>query len=105
MSFAEFRGSEEFKEIREAEENAQLNQNSEFNDLPDTIKVKQSLVTFPVSENSKTKKSGNNLKDYFYFEMDKNTKDIQSTQNTFNHRVKMCSLAAKGKWSKELENK
>ena len=35
----------------------------------------------------------------------KNTKDIQSTQNTFNHRVKMCSLAAKGKWSKELENK
>ena len=35
----------------------------------------------------------------------KNTKDIQSTQNTFNHRVKMCSLAAKGKWSNELENK
>ncbi len=35
----------------------------------------------------------------------KNTKDIQSTQNTFNHRVKMCSLAAKGRWSNELENK
>ena len=35
----------------------------------------------------------------------KNTKDIKSTQNTFNHRAKMCSLAAKGKWSKELENK
>ena len=35
----------------------------------------------------------------------KNTKDIRSTQNTFNHRAKMCSLAAKGKWSKELENK
>ena len=51
-SFSEFRGSEEFKEIREAEENAQLNQNSEFNDLPDTIKVKESLVFYPVSENS-----------------------------------------------------
>ena len=35
----------------------------------------------------------------------KNIEDIQSTQNTFNHRVKMCSLAAKGKWSNELENK
>ena len=35
----------------------------------------------------------------------KNTKDIQATQNSFNHRAKMCSLAAKGKWSNELENK
>ena len=35
----------------------------------------------------------------------KNTKDIQATQNTFNHRAKMCSLAAKGKWSNKLENK
>ena len=35
----------------------------------------------------------------------KNTKDIKKTQNIFNHRVKMCSLAAKGKWSNELENK
>ena len=35
----------------------------------------------------------------------KNTKDVQSTQNIFNHRAKMCSLAALGKWSKELENK
>ena len=34
----------------------------------------------------------------------KNTKDIEATQNTFNHRAKMCSLAAKGKWSYELEN-
>ncbi len=34
-----------------------------------------------------------------------NTKDVKATQNTFNHRVKMCSLAAKGKWSIELENK
>jgi len=35
----------------------------------------------------------------------KNTKDIESTQNTFNHRAKMCTLAAQGKWASELENK
>ncbi len=35
----------------------------------------------------------------------KNIEDIEATQNTFNHRAKMCSLAAKGKWSKEIENK
>ncbi len=35
----------------------------------------------------------------------KNIKDREPTQNTFNHRAKMCSLAAKGKWSKELEYK
>ena len=35
----------------------------------------------------------------------KNIKDIEITQNTFNHRAKMCSLAAKGKWSYDLENK
>ncbi len=35
----------------------------------------------------------------------KNNKDIKVTQNTFNHRAKMCSLAAKGKWSSKLENK
>ncbi len=35
----------------------------------------------------------------------KNTEDRQSTQKIFNHRVKMCSLAAQGKWSNELENK
>ena len=35
----------------------------------------------------------------------KNTKDIEATQNTFNHRARMCSLAAKGKWSNNLENK
>ena len=35
----------------------------------------------------------------------KNTKDIESTQNSFNHRARMCSLAARGKWSIELENK
>ena len=35
----------------------------------------------------------------------KNITDIKATQNTFNHRAKMCSLAAEGKWSNELENK
>ena len=35
----------------------------------------------------------------------KNTKDIQGTQDVFNHRAKMCTLAAQGKWSSELENK
>jgi fructose-bisphosphate aldolase class I len=35
----------------------------------------------------------------------KNTKDIESTQNTFNHRANMCTLAAQGKWADELENK
>ena len=35
----------------------------------------------------------------------KNTKDIESTQKTFNHRAKMCTLAAQGKWANELENK
>ncbi len=35
----------------------------------------------------------------------KNTKDIESTQNTFNHRANMCTLAAQGKWASELENK
>ena len=35
----------------------------------------------------------------------KNTKDIDPTQNTFNHRAKMCTLAAQGKWASELENK
>tara|TARA_Y100000816_G_scaffold85293_1_gene58661 strand:+ start:1271 stop:2281 length:1011 start_codon:yes stop_codon:yes gene_type:complete len=35
----------------------------------------------------------------------KNTKKIESTQNLFNHRAKMCTLAAQGKWSSEFENK
>ena len=35
----------------------------------------------------------------------KNTKDIEGTQNIFNHRAKMCTLAALGKWSSNLENK
>ena len=32
-------------------------------------------------------------------------KNIEATQSTFNHRSKMCTLAAQGKWSSELENK
>jgi len=35
----------------------------------------------------------------------KNIKDIEGTQKVFNHRVEMNTLAAQGKWSKELENK
>mgnify|MGYP001165567678 FL=1 len=34
----------------------------------------------------------------------KNVEDTAGTQKVFNHRAKMCSLAAQGKWSKELEN-
>ena len=34
----------------------------------------------------------------------KNIGDVKGTQKVFNHRAKMCSLAAQGKWSKELEN-
>ena len=34
----------------------------------------------------------------------KNTKNFKEVQSAFNHRAKMCSLAAQGKWSKNLEN-
>ena len=34
----------------------------------------------------------------------KNIKDIQGTQKIFNHRAKMNTLAAQGKWSIEIEN-
>jgi len=33
----------------------------------------------------------------------KNTKNIKGTQATFNHRANMCSLAAQGKWSQDIE--
>ena len=36
------------------------------------------------------------------------SKDINNTQGTqkiFNHRAKMCTLAAQGKWSADLEAK
>ncbi len=35
----------------------------------------------------------------------KDIKNIRGTQEVFNHRAKMCSLAAQGKWSKDIENK
>ena len=35
----------------------------------------------------------------------KDIKDLKGTQRIFNHRAKMCTLAAQGKWSKDLENK
>ena len=35
----------------------------------------------------------------------KDIKDSKGTQNIFNHRAKMNTLAAQGKWSSELENK
>tara|TARA_S200000501_G_scaffold377197_1_gene434656 strand:- start:1602 stop:2609 length:1008 start_codon:yes stop_codon:yes gene_type:complete len=34
----------------------------------------------------------------------KNIKDIEGTQKIFNHRAKMNTLAAQGKWSKAIEN-
>ncbi len=33
----------------------------------------------------------------------KDTKDISGTQKIFDHRANMCSLAAQGKWSEEIE--
>ena len=35
----------------------------------------------------------------------KDINNIKGTQKLFNHRANMCSLAAQGKWSNELENK
>ena len=35
----------------------------------------------------------------------KDIKNIKGTQDIFNHRAKMCTLAAQGKWSSNLENK
>ena len=34
----------------------------------------------------------------------KDLKNIKGTQEVFNHRAKMCSLASKGKWSEEVDN-
>ncbi len=34
-----------------------------------------------------------------------NIKNVEAAQTTFNHRAKMCTLAAQGKWSSELENR
>jgi fructose-bisphosphate aldolase class I len=35
----------------------------------------------------------------------KDINNIDGTQKVFNHRAKMCTLAAQGKWSAELEKK
>jgi fructose-bisphosphate aldolase class I len=35
----------------------------------------------------------------------KNIKNIEATQKVFNHRAKMCTLAAQGRWVRELESK
>ena len=35
----------------------------------------------------------------------KDINNIKGTQETFNHRANMCSLAAQGKWSEKLETK
>ena len=35
----------------------------------------------------------------------KDINNIEGTQNIFNHRARMNTLAAQGKWSYELENK
>ena len=35
----------------------------------------------------------------------KDIRNIEGTQKVFNHRANMCSLAAQGKWSAELESK
>ena len=35
----------------------------------------------------------------------KNIDNLKGAQKVFNHRAKMCTLAAQGKWSSELENK
>ena len=34
----------------------------------------------------------------------KDLNDVEGTQKVFNHRAKMNTLAAQGKWTKELEN-
>ena len=34
----------------------------------------------------------------------KDLNNIIGTQEIFNHRAKMCTLAAKGKWSENFEN-
>ena len=33
----------------------------------------------------------------------KDIRNVKGTQEVFNHRAKMCSLASRGKWSEDLE--
>ena len=35
--------------------------------------------------------------------MRESLKNIKGTQEIFNHRAKMCSLASQGKWTEEIE--
>ena len=35
----------------------------------------------------------------------KNLDDVDGTQNVFNHRANMCSLASQGKWTEQVEKK
>jgi fructose-bisphosphate aldolase class I len=35
----------------------------------------------------------------------KDINNIKGTQDVFNHRANMCTLAAQGRWSAELETK
>ena len=35
----------------------------------------------------------------------KNLNNIKGTQEVFNHRAKMCSLASKGEWTEQFEKK
>jgi len=35
----------------------------------------------------------------------KDITNVKGTQELFNHRASMCTLAAQGKWSKDIENK
>jgi fructose-bisphosphate aldolase class I len=35
----------------------------------------------------------------------KDINNIEGTQDVFNHRANMCTLAAQGRWSAELETK
>ena len=46
-----------------------------------------------------------NSKNASIINLSKNINDIEGTQKTFNHRAKMCTLAAQGKWVRELESK
>ena len=59
---------------------------------------------FVLHENIEEKKIINikNLNEILKYQKDIN--NINGTQEVFDHRAKMCTLAAKGKWSENLEN-
>ena len=43
--------------------------------------------------------------EYFKLSWSKDITKINETQDVFNHRARMCTLAAQGKWTNDLENK